>query len=169
MQARLSWFLDRSQDTRDLRAFDCTEPPFKRPPDYRVQYPARWEWDAQEYLRRSPTRDGGIRTLVGRDDAGIAAASVWRERDQGLVIDLLAMGVARRCRGLHLGDEVMDETLNEITGAAYARGYREVELRGLADDRNTASRQMLQRWDFEYAGPGEPGVSDYGRRLLIAI
>ncbi len=109
--------------------------------------------------------------MVGRDPEGIAAASVWLERDGGQLIELKAMAVALRLRnrGLHLGDEIMTETFDLITSMAVQRGHTQVELIGFVYERNDASLKLLQRHGFEYSGPGEPGVREYCRVLPIAL
>lgn len=164
----LIWSLDSSGDAAELWAFKCTAPPTKGPPDWRPRHPALWEFDAQTYLRRIPDKTSPYCTLVGRDAAGIAAASVWLERDGGERIDLLAIGVAVDRRGRGLGDAVMDETLSQITSRAVDRGLREVLLVGYVDRRNQRSHALVARFNFVYSGEGEPGVLEVQKTLPIA-
>lgn len=106
---------------------------------------------------------------MGEDARGLAAASCYEEVDGPTQVDLLVMAIALRLRrrGGGYADEMMDDTLDAITGRAIATETPEVLVTARVWEENAPSQAMCRRAGLRHTGMAAPRVQQWSIRLLM--
>lgn len=154
--------------------FTCTVPPTRksRETNWQMQHPRFWEFEVQQFIRalRPPRPDSPHKLRVGADAEGLAAVSYYEELDGPSDIYLHVGAVATRLRGKGGGyaDEMIEDTLDAITAAAFAAGVTEVRVAGRIYESNRPSQEMVRRAGFRHVGNTQaPGVQIWSLDLLL--
>jgi hypothetical protein len=152
----IEWsLLNSHQDAEELAEFTCTEPaPDSFGPDDDVDdLEFAYEFEAQVGLQQItyPLPRGEF-VLLGRDSAGLAAACWWTEQAGARYVHIESLGVALRLRrtGQYVGDQLLDEVIQELATNADQAGHDQVMIRARIDWANSASQDLFSRKRFTY-------------------
>lgn len=134
-------------------------------------HPATWEYQVQEYIRelRVPMGKKWL-CRIGLTEAGTAGAvQLTQEIDPGEHYDLVfgAVALELQGRGLYIGDEMIEDTVDVITARCLAFGVTEdVLLTTKVHQKNRNSQKMVGRHKFRNQGSLEDDEYDDWQRLL---
>lgn len=109
--------------------------------------------------------------LVGYDDVGLAAVSVYREEDGPRVVELSLMALALRLRrkGGGYADEMCRVTLDALTARAVDKGVPEVRVLGYVFEDNHPSQEMCRRHGLRHTDMAGEGVQVWSRRIPVEV
>lgn len=158
MSSLLNWSDGRLEHRSLLKTFMCTESPVKRrirKDRYEYDHPRIWEWQVQSKIRTfEPPYHYPIQMLVGEDDHGLGAVSVYEELDGPGQVELCFMAVAHRLRfkGGGYADEMWSHTWDAIEARAIEQGVTVVSLSGLVHEGNEYSQKFCRRMKMRHTG-----------------
>lgn len=154
----LKWRSAEAGDRTALQAFVCTEPATKRRVGFQkcvVEHPRMWEWNVQCRIRTlQPAYKYPIQMIVGEDNEGIGAVSLFEELDGPVLVELSYMALAYRLRfkGGGYADEMGEETWQRIEARAIDRELDAVNVIALVDEGNVASQKLCRRLGMVHSG-----------------
>lgn len=167
----LRWHEARHGDRAALQNFQCTEDPIKRASTgYKREHPRPWEWRLQGKIRQlKPPFDGPEYLLLGEDDEGLAAVSMFRETNGPSQVLLMCLAVALRLRfrGGGFADELAVRTMDEITEHAVAQDVAAVDLNALVDEGNRHSQSLCRRMGLAHTSMWDDQLQVWSAMVLM--
>ena len=135
-------------------------------------HPAMWEWQVQESIKglRVPLKRRWLSRIGLTDDGRAGAFQLTQEIDRGVHYDLVygAVAIDLQGRGLHIGDEMIADTLDVITTRCVALGVTDdVLLTTKVHRENRNSQKMCHRNGFRNQGSLNDDEYDDWQRLLV--